>query len=158
MFHLQPGDKAPAFSGKDQNGNTIALKDFKGKKLVLYFYPHDNTPTCTVQACNVRDNYAALKKAGITIIGISTDDVNSHKKFETKHQLPFPLIADTDLKMVNAYGIWGPKKFMGRVFDGTHRTSFLIDEKGIIRHIISKPKAKMHAAEILEAWKELTSA
>lgn len=158
MFHLQPGDKAPAFSGKDQNGNTIALKDFKGKKLVLYFYPHDNTPTCTVQACNVRDNYAALKKAGITIIGISTDDVNSHKKFETKHQLPFPLIADTDLKMVNAYGIWGPKKFMGRVFDGTHRTSFLIDEKGIIRHIISKPKAKMHAAEILDAWKQLTSA
>lgn len=158
MFHLQPGDKAPAFSGKDQNGNTIALKDFKGKKLVLYFYPHDNTPTCTVQACNVRDNYAALKKAGITIIGISTDDVTSHKKFETKHQLPFPLIADTDLKMVNAYGVWGPKKFMGRVFDGTHRTSFLIDEKGIIRHIISKPKAKMHAAEILDAWKQLTSA
>lgn len=158
MFHLQPGDKAPAFSGKDQNGNTIALKDFKGKKLVLYFYPHDNTPTCTVQACNVRDNYAVLKKAGIAIIGISTDDVNSHKKFETKHQLPFPLIADTDLKMVNSYGIWGPKKFMGRVFDGTHRTSFLIDEKGIIRHIISKPKAKMHAAEILDAWKQLTSA
>jgi len=149
---LQPGTKAPAFKAKDQNGNTVSLKDYAGKKVALFFYPHDNTPTCTTEACNLRDNYSALKNAGIEVIGVSTDDEKSHKKFETKHQLPFTLIADPDLKIVEAFGVWGLKKFMGREFDGTHRTTFLIDEKGIIRHVIGKVKSKEHAAQILELF------
>lgn len=151
-LQLQPGDKAPSFTGKDQNGNTISLKDFKGKKLVLYFYPQDNTPTCTVQACNLRDNYAALEKAGITIIGISPDDEKKHKKFEDKFNLPFPLIADIEHKMIDQFGVWGEKQLYGRQYMGLHRTTFLIDEKGKIKAIIAKPKSKDHAAEILKAW------
>ena len=149
---LQPGAKAPTFTGPDQNGKKIALKDFKGKKLAIYFYPKDNTPTCTTQACNLRDNFAALQKAGIHIIGISTDSVQSHKKFETKFDLPFPLIADEDRSIVQTFGVWGEKKFMGKVYDGLHRTTFLIDEKGIIRHIITKPNSKDHAAEVLAGF------
>lgn len=152
MTTLKQGDKAPAFKAKDQNGTIHQLKDYKGKKLALYFYPRDNTPTCTVQACNLRDNYEALQQAGITILGVSTDDEQSHKKFETKHQLPFPLLEDSEHKMVNDYGVWGPKKFMGKEFDGTHRTTFLIDEKGKIAHIIEKVKSKEHAAQILQIW------
>jgi peroxiredoxin Q/BCP len=149
---LQPGTQAPAFTAKDQNGTTISLKDYLGKKVAVFFYPHDNTPTCTVEACNLRDNYSLLKKAGIEVIGISTDDEKSHKKFEAKHQLPFTLIADPEQQIVAAFGVWGLKKFMGREFDGTHRTTFLIDEKGIIQHVIDKVKSKEHAEQILQLF------
>ncbi len=150
---LQAGTKAPAFKAPNQDGEMVALKDYKGKRIALYFYPHDNTPTCTTQACNLRDNISALKQAGITVIGVSTDDVKSHKKFEQKQQLPFPLLADTDQKIAEAYGVWGWKKFMGKTFMGTHRTTFLINEKGFIEHVIEKVKSKDHAAQILELWK-----
>jgi len=150
---LKPGTKAPAFKAKDQNGDTVSLKDYAGKKVALFFYPHDNTPTCTVEACNLRDNYGALKNAGIEVIGVSTDDEKSHKKFEAKHQLPFTLIADPEQKIVDAYGVWGLKKFVGKEFDGTHRTTFLIDEKGMITHVIEKVKSKEHASQILELLK-----
>ncbi len=155
ITHLTEGDKVPAFSGQDQDGKTIASADFKGKKWVIYFYPHDNTPTCTTQACNIRDHYTALKKAHIEIIGISTDDEKSHRKFIKKYQLPFPLIADTDHRIADLFGVWSPKKFMGREFLGLHRTTFLVDEKGLIQKIIHKPKSKQHVQEILAAWKEL---
>lgn len=150
---LQEGSKAPDFKAKDQNGNTVSLKDYKGKKVALYFYPKDNTPTCTTQACNFRDNYSVLQKAGISVIGVSIDTEKSHKKFEDKFGLPFTLIADPDRKIVEAYGVWGLKKFMGREFDGTHRVTFLINEKGIIEHIIDKVKSKEHTAQILDLWK-----
>lgn len=149
---LNIGDKAPDFKANDQNGKIVSLKDYKGQKVVLYFYPKDDTPTCTVQACNLRDNISALKAKGITIIGISVDDEKKHKKFETKHQLPFTLIADVDKKMVEDYGVWGEKQFMGRTIIGTHRVSFLIDEKGKIVHIIDKVKSKIHSDQILEFW------
>jgi peroxiredoxin Q/BCP len=152
MADLKEGIKAPAFSGVDQNGNPISLKDFVGKKVILYFYPKDDTPGCTTQACNLRDNYIELINNGFTVIGISTDSVKSHKKFETKYHLPFPMIADEEHKIVEKYGVWGEKKFMGRTFIGTHRTTFLIDEKGRIRKIIDKPISKNHAQQVLEAW------
>lgn len=150
---LKPGDKAPAFTATDQNGDNISLSDYKGKKVVLYFYPKDNTPTCINEACNIRDNYAVLQKKGIIVLGVSVDTEKSHKKFEEKHQLPFTLLADPDHKLVAAYGVWGLKKFMGREFMGTHRTTFLINEKGIIDHIIEKVVSKDHTAQILELWK-----
>ncbi|HTN17129.1 MAG TPA: thioredoxin-dependent thiol peroxidase [Chitinophagaceae bacterium] len=149
---LKPGDKAPAFTAKDQDGNTVSLKDFKGRKVVLYFYPKDDTPTCTVQACNLRDNFAQLKAKDITVIGISVDDEKKHKKFETKYNLPFTLLADPERKIVEAYGVWGEKQFMGRTIIGTHRVSFLVDEKGKIAHIIDKVKSKIHTDQILEFW------
>lgn len=149
---LTAGLKAPAFTGTDQNGDKISLKDHAGKKLILYFYPHDDTPTCTVQACNLRDNYAVLLKSKFEVIGISTDPVKKHKKFETKYRLPFSLIADEDHSIAEKYGVWGEKKFMGRTYDGIHRTTFLIDEKGKIRNIISKPDTKNHSEEIVKAW------
>lgn len=152
MKHLKEGDKAPAFKGTDQNGNKISLAALKGKKVILYFYPHDNTPTCTDQACNLRDNYQLLLKEGFTVIGVSTDSEKSHQKFARKYDLPFPLLPDEDQQIVNAYGVWGEKKFMGRIFDGIHRTTFLINEKGIIEKIIDKPHSKTHAEEILEIW------
>ena len=125
-----------------------------GQKLVLYFYPQDNTPTCTEQACNLRDNYALLKKKGYVIVGVSPDDAAKHKKFETKFNLPFPLIADTDKKIITKYGLWAEKQMYGRKYMGVLRTTFVIDEKGYIRKIIQKPKVKQHAAEILEAMEE----
>ena len=140
------------FSGTDQNGNTIALKDFKGKKVILYFYPKDDTPGCTAQACNLRDNYQSLIVEGYQVIGVSKDSVKSHKKFETKYDLPFPLIADEDHIISDAYGIWGERKFMGRTFLGVHRTTFLINEKGNIHKIIEKPDTKNHTEEVLNAW------
>jgi thioredoxin-dependent peroxiredoxin len=149
------GEKAPAFSGKDQNGKAISLKDYLGKKVVLYFYPQDDTPTCTVQACNLRDNYTLLKKEGFTIIGISPDAAAKHKKFETKYDLPFTLIADDSLKIIGNYGVWGEKQLYGRAYMGLHRTTFVLDEKGIIKHIFLKPKSKQHAEEIIQAWKNL---
>lgn len=155
MTHLLEGEKAPVFSGPDQNGNTISNNNFKGEKTALYFYPHDNTPTCTIQACNLRDNFAALKKEGIQVIGVSTDDEKSHTKFIKKYKLPFPLIADKDHAIAKTFGVWAPKKFMGREFLGMNRTTFLIDEKGIIKKIIHKPKSRMHAQEIGDDWKEI---
>ena len=152
---LEEGMKAPMFSGVDQDGKALSLKDFKGKKVVLYFYPQDDTPTCTVEACNLRDNFSALKKAGIEILGVSPDNEKSHKKFEKKYNLPFRLIADTDRKIVDAYGVWGEKTTFGKTYMGLMRTTFLIDEKGVIKKIIWKPKSKVHSEEIMEAWGSL---
>ncbi len=156
MIQLTIGQKAPAFTGKDQNGKAISLKDYLGKKVVIYFYPQDDTPTCTVQACNLRDNYVLLKKEGFTIIGISPDAEAKHKKFETKYDLPFTLIADDKLKIIEKYNVWGEKKLYGRAYMGLHRTTFLLDEKGIIKHLFLKPKSKQHAEEIIEAWRNVT--
>ena len=155
MLHLKEGDKAPAFTGKDQNGEKITLADLKGKKVVLYFYPEDGTPTCTVQACNLRDNYALLKKKGFTILGISPDEEKKHKKFEAKYDLPFTLLADPDHTIIDKYGVWGEKQLYGRKYMGLLRTTFLVDEKGVIRKIFLKPKSKMHAEEIVAAWEAL---
>ena len=150
MMHLKEGDKAPAFAGKDKDGNTISLKDFKGKKVVLYFYPKDDTPTCTKEACNFRDNYQSLLKKGFQVIGVSNDTEKAHQKFTKKYDLPFPLISDPDLTIINAYGVWGPKKFMGREFDGIHRTTFLIDEKGKLQRIIDKVDSGNATGQLLE--------
>jgi peroxiredoxin Q/BCP len=154
MTTLSEGQKAPAFKGLDQNGKQISLADLKGKKIVLYFYPEDDTPTCTDQACNLRDNYALLKKEGLTVIGVSPDEVKKHKKFEDKFGLPFTLIADPKHVIIDKYGVWGEKQLWGRNYMGLHRTTFLIDEKGIIRKIFLKPRSKKHSEEILNAWKE----
>ncbi len=149
ITRLKEGDKAPDFSGKDQDGNIISLQDFKGKKLIIYFYPKDNTPSCTNEACNFRDNYKLLKQKGYSIIGISADDEKSHKKFSTKYQLPFSLLVDTDKKIIEAYDVWGEKKFMGRIFDGINRTTFVIDEEGKIEKIILNVNTKNHTEQIL---------
>ena len=151
MITLTAGMKAPAFKGKDQNNNAVSLADFKGKKVVLFFYPEDDTPTCTIEACNLRDNYALLKKNCFEVVGVSPDDSSSHKKFETKFNLPFTLIADPDHKIIDAYGVWGEKQLYGRHYMGLHRTTFLIDEKGIIQKIFRKPRSKVHSDEILKA-------
>lgn len=153
---LTEGTKAPSFSGTDQEGNHISLKDFKGKKLVLYFYPADMTPTCTVQACNLRDNYSLLKKEGFEVIGVSPDDETSHRKFREKHGLPFPLIADTGHKIIEKFGVWGEKQMYGKKYMGLLRTTFVIDENGVIRKVFTKPKTKAHAEEIVAAWNQLT--
>lgn len=153
MAVLKEGSKAPIFKGVDQNGKNISLADYKGKKVILYFYPHDDTPTCTEQACNLRDNYTALVKKGYQVIGISVDSVTSHKKFEQKYNLPFPLVADEDKKIVDKYNLWGQKKLMGHTYMGTTRTTFLIDETGKIVKIIDKPTSKNHTEEVLDAWK-----
>jgi peroxiredoxin Q/BCP len=149
---LQEGQKAPDFTGKDQDGNTVSLHDFQGKKIVLYFYPKDDTPGCTAQACNLRDNYTALIKSGYVVIGVSADDVKSHKKFEQKFNLPFPLIADEDQKIVNEYGVWGEKQMFGKKYMGIIRTTFLIDENGDIKSIINKPDTENHTQQVFEAW------
>ncbi len=148
--HLQVGQKAPAFTGIDQDGNKIFLNDFKGQKIVLFFYPEDDTPTCTVQACNLRDNYDLLTKNGFKVIGISPDDVRSHQKFREKFDLPFTLIADPERKIIEKYGVWGKKKLYGHEYMGLHRTTFVIDEKGIISKIFLRPRNKAHAEEILK--------
>jgi len=155
MPNLKEGDKAPAFSGLSQNGNKVSLADYKGKKLVLYFYPEDDTPTCTIQACNLRDNYGLLKQHGFEVLGISPDDVNKHKKFEAKFSLPFTLIADPKNKIIEKYGLWAPKQMFGHKYMGVLRTTFVIDEKGKIRKIFARPKNKSHAEEIIKAWNEL---
>lgn len=152
---LKEGDKAPAFSGKDQDGNSVSLSAFKGQKLVLFFYPEDDTPTCTIQACNLRDNYGLLKKEGFEVIGISPDEVKSHKKFEEKFGLPFRLVADPAHKILEKYGVWGPKQMFGHKYMGVLRTTFVIDEKGVIRKIFARPKNKAHAEEVVKAWREL---
>jgi len=149
MSQLKVGDVAPPFKGVDQNGDLIELAQFSGKKVALYFYPKDDTPGCTAQACNLRDNLASLTDQGIEVIGVSTDSIKSHTKFVSKYSLNFPLIADENKEIVELYGVWGLKKFMGREYMGTNRTTFLIDEKGIIQEVISKPKTVAHAEEIL---------
>ncbi len=149
MITLKEGDKAPAFKGKDQDGKQVSSSSFKGKKLVLFFYPADDTPTCTIEACNLRDNHALLKKNGFTVIGVSPDDSGSHKKFEQKFNLPFTLIADPERAIIDLYGVWGEKQLYGRKYDGLHRTTFVIDERGIITKIFLRPKNKAHAEEII---------
>ncbi|WP_313581585.1 thioredoxin-dependent thiol peroxidase [Chishuiella sp.] len=147
---LKIGDKVPDFKGIDQNENIVSYKDFKGKKLVVFFYPKASTPGCTAEACDLRDNENALKAKGYHLIGISADPVAKQKKFADKNELPFPLLADEDHTILNAFGVWGPKKFMGREFDGIHRTTFIIDENGTITDVIEKVKTKEHAKQILE--------
>jgi len=153
MDTLKKGDKAPDFTGKNQDGKEVSLKDFSGKKLVLYFYPRDNTPGCTAEACNLRDNYQLLLDKGFAILGISADDEKSHTKFITKFQLPFSLIADTDKKICKLYGVWGPKKFMGRTFDGINRTTFVISEQGTIEAVFNKVDTGNHTDQILNELK-----
>ncbi len=148
--HLQEGEKAPAFTGTDQDGNKIALSDFKGQKLVLFFYPEDDTPTCTVQNCNLRDNYVLLRKKGFQVIGVSPDDEHSHRKFREKFKLPFTLLSDPEHKIINKYGVWGEKNLYGRKYMGLHRTSFVINEQGMISRIFLRPKNKAHAEEIIK--------
>ncbi|MDC3209138.1 thioredoxin-dependent thiol peroxidase [Chitinophagales bacterium] len=145
---LVKGDQAPSFESIDQNGSSIRLNQFKGKKIILYFYPKDDTPGCTANACDFRDNYAELQDLGYAVIGVSSQDEKSHTKFINKYNLPFPLIADTDLSVHHAYGVWGPKKFMGREYEGTHRTTFIIDEQNVIVEIISKVKTKTATQQI----------
>ena len=154
MSTLEAGQKAPAFSGKTQEGKTVKLADYKGKVLAIYFYPQDDTPTCTVQACNLRDNFALLKKHGVEVIGISPDDVGSHKKFEEKYDLPFSLVADPDKKIIDAYGVWGEKNMYGKKYMGLKRTTFLVGEDGTILHIFKKPKSKQHAEEIIKVLQD----
>ena len=147
---IKIGQTAPDFSAKDQNGDTITLSQFKGKKVVLYFYPRDNTPGCTAQACDLRDNYQALLDQGYIVLGISTDTEKKHQNFITKYDLPFPLIADTEKEVHELYGTWQLKKVMGRESMGTVRTTFIIDENGIVSDIISKVKTQAHAEQILK--------
>ncbi len=149
---LKQGDKAPAFKTTDQDGVVRSLKDYAGQKVVLYFYPQDDTETCTKEACNIRDNYAALKQKGIVVLGVSPDDEKSHKKFEKKYSLPFTLLADTGHKMVNDYGVWAEKTLFGHTYMGVLRTTFLINEKGKIDHIIDKVKSKTHSEQIIGVW------
>ena len=149
MSTLKKGDKAPAINATDQDGNTLSLEALKGRKVVLYFYPKDDTPGCTAEACSLRDNYQQLMNQGYSILGVSPDNQKSHQKFVEKHELPFPLIADTEKTILNAYGVWGPKKFMGREYDGVIRTTFIINEKGIIDEVITKVDTKNHAFQVL---------
>ena len=150
MVTLKEGDKAPLFTGTDQNNNTVSLSDFKGSKLVLFFYSEAGSPTCTIESCNLRDNYALLKKNGFEVLGVSPDTITVQKRFETKYKLPFRLIADTSHDILEKYGVWDQKKLFGREYMGVLRTTFIIDEKGTISKIFVKPKNKAHAEEILD--------
>lgn len=150
MTTLKIGDKAPNFSAKDQDGTTISLNDYKGKKLVVFFYPKASTPGCTTEACNLRDNYERFQSLNYEILGVSADSEKRQSNFKNKHEFPFPLLADEDKKVIEAFGVWGPKKFMGREYDGIHRTTFVINEAGIIEDIILKVKTKEHANQILD--------
>lgn len=152
MSTLEEGANAPDFKGIDQDGNEIQLSDFRGKRIILYFYPKDDTPGCTAQACNLRDNYEHLKSLGFEVIGISTDPVKSHKKFEKKYSLPFTLIADEEKSIVEKYQVWGEKKFMGKTYMGVNRTTFLIDEEQKIKMIINKPNTENQTQQVLDAW------
>lgn len=150
MTTLQKGDKAPDFTAVDQEGKIHSLSDYKGKKLVVFFYPAANTPSCTIEVCNLRDNYSLFTKEGYALLGVSADTQKKQANFKNKFELPFPLLADEDKKVIEAFGVWGPKKFMGREFDGIHRTTFVISENGIIEEVIQKVKTKEHAAQILK--------
>ena len=151
MSALQEGDKAPEFTAKDQNGNTVSLSDFIGKDVILYFYPKDDTPGCTAEACSFRDNYEALQEQGYVVLGVSTDDEQSHKKFASKHQLPFTLISDDEKKIVEAYGVWVEKNMYGKKYMGTARKTFVIGKEGNIRKIINKVDTKDSSRQVLEA-------
>lgn len=150
MTTLKPGDVAPAFSATDQYGNEISLQALKGRKVILYFYPKDNTPGCTAQACDLRDNHSDLTSKGYIVIGVSPDPLKSHTKFTEKYELPFSLLPDTDKTIINSYGVWGPKKFMGKSYEGVLRTTFVIDEQGIVEQVITQVFTQNHAAQILE--------
>lgn len=149
MTTLKIGDNAPNFEAKDNQGNTIKLSDYSGKKLVLFFYPKASTPGCTMEACNLRDNYQTFLAKGYDVLGASADSAKRQQNWINKHELPFPLLADEDKLVINAFGVWGPKKFMGREYDGIHRTTFVIDENGVIEDVISKVKTKAHSDQIL---------
>ena len=149
MTTLKIGDNAPNFEAKDNQGNTIKLSDYSGKKLVLFFYPKASTPGCTMEACNLRDNYQTFLAKGYDVLGASADSAKRQQNWIDKHELPFPLLADEDKSVINAFGVWGPKKFMGREYDGIHRTTFVIDEKGVIEDVITKVKTKAHTDQIL---------
>ncbi|WP_243472041.1 thioredoxin-dependent thiol peroxidase [Winogradskyella sp. MH6] len=149
MTHLKVGDKAPEFSAKDQDGNSISLSDYKGKKLVVFFYPKASTPGCTTEACNLNDNYERFKSKGYEILGVSADSAKRQSNFKNKYGFKYPLLADEDKSVIEAFGVWGPKKFMGRTFDGIHRTTFVIDENGILEDVITKVKTKAHTDQIL---------
>lgn len=151
MTTLKPGDVAPDFAATDQHGNEIALRSLKGKKVVLYFYPKDDTPGCTAEACNLRDNHSDLINKGYVVIGVSPDALKAHTKFTEKYELPFSLLPDTDKKIIQAYGVWGPKKFMGKSYDGVYRTTFLIDENGKIEKIFDQVDTKNHSFQILNS-------
>lgn len=150
MKLLEVGAKAPNFEAVDQDGNTHTLDMYKGKKLVVFFYPKASTPGCTNQACNLRDNYQILQDQGYEILGVSADSQRRQQNFKNKNEFPYPLLADEEKEVIQAFGVWGPKKFMGRTYDGIHRTTFIIDEEGVISRVISKVKTKDHAAQILE--------
>jgi len=152
MITLKVGDKAPDFSAKDENGNTKSLSDYSGKKLVLYFYPKDMTPGCTAESCNLSENYEALLKSGFEVLGVSPDSEVRHQKFIAKYNFPFSLLADEEKEVIQAFGVWGPKKFMGREYDGVHRTTFVIDENGIIEQIYTKVKTKDHYNQIMDSY------
>ena len=151
MNHLKIGDKAPEFSAKNETGETISLNDFKGKKLALFFYPASGTPGCTAEACNLRDHYKELQMKGINVLGVSPDSSKKQTNFIKKYNFPYSLLADDDQKVLKTYGVWGEKKFMGRTFDGVHRTTFLINESGIIEKIFDNVKTSEHAQQILES-------
>jgi peroxiredoxin Q/BCP len=151
MTTLKKGDKAPDFSGADQDGTIHNLSDYKGKKLVVFFYPAASTPTCTVEACNLRDNFERFKALNYKILGVSADTQKKQENFRKKNELPFPLIADEDKSLIHAFGVWGPKKFMGRLFDGIQRTTFIIDEEGVIEDVITDVKSKKHTEQILSS-------
>lgn len=150
MATLKEGDKAPDFTAKDQNGNTVSLSDFKGRNVILYFYPKDDTPGCTAEACDFRDNYQSLSGQGYQVIGVSTDNEKSHKKFEAKYSLPFPLIADEDKHIVETYGVWVEKNMYGKKYMGTARTTFIIDGDGVIKKIIDKVDTKNPSQQVLD--------
>jgi peroxiredoxin Q/BCP len=150
MNTLQVGDKVPGFVSKDQDGNVISLADYSGKKLIVFFYPKASTPGCTAEACNLRDNYKELQSQGFELIGVSADSEKRQTNFRNKYKFPFPLLADEDHTVINTFGVWGPKKFMGREYDGIHRKTFVIDEEGVVVKVIDKVKTKDHAAQLID--------
>lgn len=154
MKTLNVGDIAPDFGVVNQDNKLITLDSFKGKKVILYFYPKDSTPGCTAESCNLRDSYSELNSLGFEVLGVSADSVESHQKFISKNDLPFDLLSDTDRKVIEAYGVWGPKKFMGKEYEGIHRTTFVIDENGVIERVFNKVKTKEHTQQILETYKK----
>lgn len=150
MNTLKAGDAVPHFKVNDQDGNSVDSNDFKGKKWVVFFYPAASTPGCTAEACDLRDHYKELQQQGFHLVGVSADTERKQKNFSTKYNFPFPLLADTEKEVINAFGVWGPKKFMGREYDGIHRMTFIINEEGVVEHVIQKVKTKVHASQILE--------
>ncbi|MBP6372946.1 MAG: thioredoxin-dependent thiol peroxidase [Flavobacterium sp.] len=150
MTTLKKGDQAPSFSGVDQDGNTHSLADYKGKKLVVFFYPKANTPGCTAEACDLRDNFARFEANNYALLGVSADNAKAQANFKNKFEFPFPLLADENRAVIEAFGVWGPKKFMGKEYDGIHRTTFVIDEQGMLLDVITDVKTKTHASQLLD--------